>query len=61
MTKYKIVGWDDSINNAVLFTPWSLIHFLSGYIGMIYVNYFKIILWQLPYNFSNTTKKLYPR
>ena len=42
MTTYKILGWDDSINNAVLFTPWSLIHFLSGYTGMNYVNYFKI-------------------
>lgn len=42
MTTYKILGWDDSINNAVLFTPWSLIHFLFGYIGMAYINYFKV-------------------
>lgn len=42
MTTYKILGWDDSINNAILFTPWSIIHFLIGYIGMAYVNYFDI-------------------
>ena len=42
MITYKILGWDDSVNNSVLFTPWSLIHFLFGYIGINYVNYFKI-------------------
>jgi hypothetical protein len=42
MSDYKILGFDDSKNKAVLFTPWSLIHFLCGYIGMAYVNYFNI-------------------
>tara|TARA_Y100001970_G_scaffold293073_2_gene437579 strand:- start:6220 stop:6621 length:402 start_codon:yes stop_codon:yes gene_type:complete len=42
MSDYNILGWDDSKNKAVLFTPWSLIHFLFGYIGMAYVNYFNI-------------------
>ena len=42
MSNYKILGLDDSKNKAVLFTPWSIIHFLFGYISMAYVNYFNI-------------------
>jgi hypothetical protein len=42
MSEYKILGLDDAKNKAVLFTPWSIIHFLVGYVGMSYVNYFNI-------------------
>lgn len=42
MTDFKIIGLDDSVNKAVLITPWSIIHFLLGYLCMVYVNYFNI-------------------
>ena len=42
MTKYRIIGLKDNINNPTLFTPWSLIHVLSASAGMAILTYFNI-------------------
>ena len=39
---YKLISNSDSKNNPVFITPWSLIHFLTGVVGIINSNYFNI-------------------
>jgi len=39
---YTLISNSDSKNNPVFITPWSLIHFLTGFVGIINSNYFNI-------------------
>lgn len=40
--KYNIIKNGDAINNATFITPWSFIHLFSGFVGILFINYFHI-------------------